>query len=284
MSEPFLVSVSDDAWRVSNAARGGDRVETLSFDDDAPVADRVAAAKARLSELGWAGAPILLAVPSPWCMCAVIATDDLERAGRRRAMAFRLEEHLPLAAEETIADFVEFGRGEALGVGAELDKVRAILEAMIDAGIEVRHIAPAPMLAAAHAVTQHPDATGVLIGDEASVAFIEVRHGKPVNWYWLGEDREALIDRVTTWETSLEQPGRLVFVDVDRSGADIRKACNGTQCTDLDGASSAQAVAVHAASILAGDASPWPGSRESRDSPPTPSSASSRRRATTCSP
>ena len=112
-------------------------------------------ARAALDALGYAGQPVLLAVPSRWCLAAMISTADLPRKDRRRAMLYRLEEKLPLAAEEVVADFIttydERPTPEvfhlAFGVCCAVETLRPVIDALEADGIPVRHACPAALLA-----------------------------------------------------------------------------------------------------------------------------------------
>ena len=59
-----------------------------------------------LKAASYDGESVLLAIPSAWCLCDPVATTGLPARNRRQAMAYRLEEKLPVAAEEVVADFI----------------------------------------------------------------------------------------------------------------------------------------------------------------------------------
>src|SRR5687768_5808645 len=95
-------------WRVAAAQPSGDvqfhDIELPSTTTPDQTAEAVAVA---LGSLGHrAGNEVLLALPSDWCLSAGIEISDLPKKDRRHAMLYRLEEKLPLAAEEFTADFV----------------------------------------------------------------------------------------------------------------------------------------------------------------------------------
>src|SRR4051812_7997769 len=120
----FILFLRDTDCRVAAVSVGGrtGRFKTIATDATAPAdaAPRIASA---LRTLGRRNEPALLAVPSAWCLAARISLDGLPR-GDRRAMTFRLEEKLPVAAEDVVADFIIDRDGRrALGVAVRIDRL-----------------------------------------------------------------------------------------------------------------------------------------------------------------
>ncbi|MEI7837033.1 MAG: hypothetical protein WCK05_11585, partial [Planctomycetota bacterium] len=175
------------------------------------------------------GSSVILALPSAWCLSATVSTDGLDRSSRRRAMGFRIEEQLPIAAEDAAVDFVMADDDTAMGVCAEFAKLEAIVAALEAAGLKVRHMCPAALLAAAAAVDEHGDVDAVLIsGDdepaevaEAGYDFVELRKGKPIRWWWLAQDAAAIQDRLVAWAAPGGGTKRLALIGPD---APMRKA------------------------------------------------------------
>ncbi|MCY2926018.1 MAG: hypothetical protein NT031_11370 [Planctomycetota bacterium] len=226
MSEQrHLVFVSDEAWRLGVALASGP-VTTAA---DATLEARAAAIKEHLAALGDVGSSVILALPSAWCLSATVSTEGLDRSSRRRAMGFCLEEHLPIAAEDVVADYVTADDGTAMGVCAEFVKLEAIVTALEAVGLRVRHVCPAALLAAAEAVKEHGHVDAVLIGGagepgepaEAGYDFVELRKGKPVRWWWLGPDAAAIQDRLSAWAATAGEAKRLALIGPD---APMRKA------------------------------------------------------------
>ena len=127
MPHNYTIFVSDDGWHIASAC--GDESQTIpvSFGDAVTLESRAEATRQALSAAGWAEQPVVLAPASPWCLSAAISTDGLERGGRRRAMAFRMEEHLPISTEEVVFDYCENSGAHAMGVCGELKKLKAVV-------------------------------------------------------------------------------------------------------------------------------------------------------------
>src|SRR5438270_158805 len=100
----FILFPHDATWRVGIVDAGG----TPRF-EDAPLAASPAESALHIADhlrsAGYRGEGVMLAIPSDWCLATRIAVKDLPKRDRS-AMIFRLEEKLPLAAEEFVADFI----------------------------------------------------------------------------------------------------------------------------------------------------------------------------------
>src|SRR4051812_46687104 len=114
------------------------------------IAGAVAAA---LKAQGYRGEGVLLAIESSMCLCAPVRTEGLPTKHRRRAMTYRLEEKLPIAAEDVVADFIEGGPAadaEALGTCVRRTALAPMVEALEESGVAVAAICPASLLALQH--------------------------------------------------------------------------------------------------------------------------------------
>src|SRR4051812_48698086 len=137
--KPVILFAGDAAWTLASARHSvqvpaGPSVSPESF------AANVAAA---LRLMGYRGGPPLLALPSSWCLAATIDVSGLPHQDRKAAV-YRLEDALPLAAEEVAADVVASpDTRRALGVCVRVDRLRHILDALDAAGVNVQTIAPA---------------------------------------------------------------------------------------------------------------------------------------------
>ncbi|MFP4215155.1 MAG: hypothetical protein ACLFVH_04445 [Phycisphaerae bacterium] len=219
MSRSVVIFAAESGpWRVGCQTAQGPTHRDVSIAPDATSAETAGAIAAVLGEIGCDDQPAVLAIPSEWCLAAEISTDDLGRGGRHRAMTFRLEEHLPLSAEDMVADFVEARKGSALGIAAELGRLTEWLDALGSAGIAVGSIVPMALLAARAAAREVGAVDAVLVaqpsheGDgPATVDWIELHKGKPVRWRWFADDRSALREAVAELDRQ-DDPSRVVLV------------------------------------------------------------------------
>src|SRR5688500_4342021 len=172
----ILFASHDGPWRVAVDVALTD----VPAEPGAPV-ERIAELAAGVTRrAGYRGEPVILAIPSAWCFAASISTTDLTRRRDHRARLFRLEEKLPLAAEEVVADFIDAGE-RSLGVCARLDQLRPVVEALESQGVAVESVAPAALLAV-QAASQASACGVVLVAEAGAVSVITLRDGRPVAW------------------------------------------------------------------------------------------------------
>ncbi|MEM9420561.1 MAG: type II secretion system protein GspL [Planctomycetota bacterium] len=105
------------------------------------VAEALAIVKEQYAAIG----PLILALPSHWFLAATISDDGLLRRQRQQGMIYRLEEQLPIDAEQFTADFVE-SSGDAMGIALLHDRVKPILEALEAEGLTIAHVCPTGLL------------------------------------------------------------------------------------------------------------------------------------------
>ena len=256
MKTHWCIFVGPDHWRVATVRAGHVVSESASFPPEASVDARVEALRTCLASQGYTDAPTVLACPSAWFLCAAFSTDGLERARRRKAMAFRMEEHLPVAAEDLVADFVEVG-GSALGVCGELATLKPLIDAMESRGICVRHISPQALLAAAQVVDQLSDVDAVIsrFGAAEGGDLIEIRHGKPTAWAWLADDGAESRQRLAAWEAAQQTKAKVAMLACSHPVEEFGTALRIDQVKlpmALD-----DAAALQAARVLEQSASPW---------------------------
>ena len=267
MSEHYLLFLDDLAWRMARVQESHVLVSSIPRSHEATLEDCVQTLKQHLAQTGYAHQPILVVLPSSWCLCATISTAKLDRGGRRRALGFRLEDHLPISAEEFVADFVDTGADETLSVAAELERLGNVVHALETAGIPIRHICPAALLAAAYAVDAHSEVTAVLLATAHAPAdvsspprpiwdLVELRKGVPANWWWLAEDADALRRCLAAWTASTEPPRRLAVIGPDSSRLrDILPP--DVEPLFMNDVDPDQAAALQGAKLLETAASPW---------------------------
>ncbi len=266
MTGPVVIFLGDGPWRVGLADAGGARVEAAALPEGAePTPQTCAAAvRDRLAEAGYAGGPVVLALPSAWCLCATVSTDDLGRGGRRRALAYRLEEQLPVSAEDFTADYAAHPDGHAaLGVAAETAPLAAAVRALEEAGVEVRHICPAALLAGAFAAQGRGESAGALLaarGTNGQAAprydLVRVWGGEPVEWWWLADDAAAAGGRLKAWAGEDEPPRGVAVVDTE-AAKPATDAANGLAWEPVPDVDADGAAVRRAAALLDGTASPW---------------------------
>jgi len=185
MAKPtFILFASDTAWRVGTS---NSLVEIPI--PSAATPDQIASAAANsLKQLGHGASPVTLAIPSNWCLCASIRTDDLPKADYK-SLLYRLEEKLPWPAEFITADFIRQGES-ALGVCIKTDRIRPLIDALEAHGIPIQTITPTALLAAA---VESPSQPSLLVLESFDhVDLLVMQDGKPAAWSVATQDESDI--------------------------------------------------------------------------------------------
>lgn len=280
MSRPteqrFVLLPGRETWRIARVREGDVDWHDLDAGPDVSLEDRAASVARTLSSLGHDGGALAICLASSQCLCAEFATDDLERTGRRQAMAYRMEEHLPVAAEEVVADFLDTRPGRAMGVCVWIEPLRPMLDALAKHDVQVRSLLCEALLAAGAAVTLDESIDAVVYrrgveergGDETvartsraaetggdgavgSWDVIEIAGRKPVQWWWFADDREEAIEHVRALAADRDEPLRVAVFGVDELEDEAGIAWRPMR------ASPDEAVAARAAKVLQDAAPAW---------------------------
>lgn len=171
----------------------GSEVDVREFEwpDLAPTAsggdvpgDAADAAAGALGTLGYDGRGIALGLGSDRVYAARIASDGLPRKGRRAALLYRLEEHLPLDAENLTADFLPASGGRTLGVAVETGATRQVLDRLAAVGVQVEAVCPTALLTLWQVMEGLQEkADFFLLGAPDHADVFRVSDGGPLSWY-----------------------------------------------------------------------------------------------------
>lgn len=163
-------------------SRGTSYHEIPCSADDTPEHKAKAAGKV-FSEANYQGEPVVLGIGANDCLAAAFPHEGRRMARDRKAMSYALEEFLPLAAEDSVADYIVFN-DHALGIAIEIDGIKPLVASLQDEGIRIQSIVPVSILA----IQQHKP--GPLVADREVVAWqnngtidvLRVHRGKPELW------------------------------------------------------------------------------------------------------
>jgi hypothetical protein len=184
---------------VSHSAGAGASTLAVDVPQGATAVDAATLAVQALRSTAPAAASVTLAWPSAWCLCAEVAADDIPRASRQTTLVYRLEERLPLAAEEFVADFVAAPDETALGVAAELRLLEPVVRAIEAAGVDVDVISPAALLAgqAYLASVELHDCDLLLFPHAGQIELLVLDDGRLAGWDLLPADAEDVAIEVS---------------------------------------------------------------------------------------
>jgi len=190
---------------------------------------------------------------SAWCVGFTANATDLRQ---RRLLEYQLEDALPLAAEQFVADFLVDG-AHVLGIAAEVARLEPLVSALERRGLRVQSIAPAALLAAgpALAATNGGAARLVILQEDDGVSVFRV--GRQVqDWRYLPAEGAALARHVTV--EALQAAGRLParLVNVPPEFAAPLSGIDQVSCEAESGAPFAELVRQGAAAVLGGRQTP----------------------------
>lgn len=185
-SRAAVIFMQDTGWRVGlGGGSNGVELIDLIVEPNAPLAQVAQQVGRVLDEHGGRRSGAVLALPSQACLCALISLEGLPKKDLAQAMLYRLEEKLPLAAEDVVAQFVSL-ENEAFGVCTSRDSLSAVVQALGAAGIEINGICPAALLALQHLLASSGPCDVCVWRQEGKSELFLLREGKPVGWYQMG--------------------------------------------------------------------------------------------------
>ncbi|MEM9916313.1 MAG: hypothetical protein AAF911_15265 [Planctomycetota bacterium] len=203
--------LGEDTWNLGLADANGVRVVELSaFPKQASIQTKVDAAIAKARQAAARLGPLVLGLPSTWCMSATVSTDGLQRRQRRQGLIYRLEERLPINAEDFTADFLPPAPGSdpgsyateattavnVMGIAILHEWVNSIIDALGSAGLTVAHVIPTACLAHTkhkeQELSDRPYQLTALGTSSSCCDFILAIKGTPIRWHVTPSDPQAL--------------------------------------------------------------------------------------------
>lgn len=213
---PWLIQLESGKYRCTPV-----RLEASSGDERWIEANDPDAAAAAMQEAGYGGEPVLLAVPSEGCLCAAVVLTSRRLVRNRQALAYALEEQLPLAAEEMVCDFVTQGT-TALGVAVEPATLKPIVRSLETAGVAVTTVTPSALLILDQLRRRDclpADGLVVLIRQDHCDCFVTAGQ-KPQQWRYLSVDpvslRREVAVHLMAGDPARESPLPVTIAAVDR--------------------------------------------------------------------
>jgi type II secretory pathway component PulL len=222
----------------------------ILFADELPAARAIEALRAR----GDARGPVVLALPSRACLAATIDAAGLGRKDRRAGI-FRLEDKLPVAAEDVTADLVRAGTS-ALGVCTATTRLKPDLDALELAGIQIQSIVPAALLVS-QALVPDDGAYVILIGDGDAVDVVAVEAGVPIAWAWSGASIDDIQLQIDLLSDHFRATPRLLAVQLKDVLYDSLRDGTGRHLATRIDAKADELAAKTARRITDGRIAPW---------------------------
>ncbi|MCC7406888.1 MAG: hypothetical protein IT442_02375 [Phycisphaeraceae bacterium] len=283
-----ILFASDDAWRLAVLLNDqSPRYANVPPPSNAEQADTPEFLSERISQTlrailseaapDLAAAPIdaVLALPASWCYSAKVSTEGLPRGSRHtQPLLYRLEEKLPLPAEDVTADFQVHGP-VARGVTVASTRLGPLLSALEKHDVHVHTITPTALLVAQGVISSvahdsSPDTPRLMLlgdGDEVDLILLGAmphpngHAGRPwiEAWHHLPCDANL----VSQWVNlqCLRQPASMPQIEA----IGLPPVFRASLCrrypgllAGIDNGATTQDMATHAAAdILADRDSPW---------------------------
>lgn len=256
---PFIIHMGDDGWQIAALTSGRPWFKSVNMPQDA-TPDQVSQQLAdALAQNGYSGQGVALALRSDLCLCATIDTDGLPRKNARQAMIYRLEEKLPIAAEETVADFVTVN-GKALGVCVQTEKLAPVVEALEQRQVHIEIISPTAILAMQHKLTS---ATGnendiFLWHHDRNLDLFALAGAKPISWRLLTQyNDDDLAMHLGIQATGATAPLRVAASGVESTTLNRIAQMPEVQTSGSDHQSMSTAATLAANQIVTGKQTAW---------------------------
>jgi type II secretory pathway component PulL len=265
------IFVEPSTWQVALPGDGAPRFVDLPVGEPADHASAAAQLAQLLQERDCLPCSIMLALRSDRLLAARIDTEDTPRRQRHQALTYRLEEHLPVAAEDCIADFIEHDAA-TLGVCSELAPLQTMVDALEAEDLHVHGIVPKAMLAAQHLLATHtlPDEALLVWGDASSTDIMLLSGRRPTDWRHAPGDAHHVLLAINAVLLHRPQPPEVVLVSSSSALTERIRDEVDPDVVSLEVEDPREAASRFAVRILEGTASPWINLRRDHLAPPEP--------------
>jgi len=254
----WILLEEETGYRIATVnARGTTFREVPAAPEASPEELAAATAKA-LEENGYRGGMLSVALGPKSCLAATIPHEGRSMTRDRKMMTFASEEHLPLAAEEMVADFVVFPE-EALAVSVEVAQIGPLVDALEKAELPVQSVAPLPLLALQQQMNgvAAKERLVVVWQHEDALEFFEVTGGRPRSWKTLPADPGVLVRELQLLALTGQEEFHVQAYSLDRPLLDAVRALPEVRDLSADSIPMAEAAAAVAARQLRGHVQGW---------------------------
>lgn len=252
----YILLAGESSWRLGVVRDGEVETHSIDLSEANDIAQTAQTIRQMLDREGYNGEAILLALPTSWCLCALINTQDTPRRDRQRTLTYRLEERLPLAAEQMVADFHDIDDQSALGVCAILDRVQPWIEALEACGVAIHVVCPEAWLAVQDLIQSHPPCDGLALYAENHVDLFFLEDGKPVQWLRSACDADELRWHLQTRQIASGQGLKLLVVGSYQAYMNTLYGMEGLETEVIENADLAECACRAADRLLNGQAEP----------------------------
>ena len=213
----WLIACRADAYRFGQATDDAEMRESPGGTPDA-----VETLAAALREAGYAGEPTVLAIPSSWCLPTQVALASRRLTRNRQAVAFALEEQLPISAEDLVFDSLTHDT-QVFGVTADTRMLLPLVRSLEEAGIQLVSLTPIAFLLLEQLDRRRelPRDGLVLMSDGEVCNLFEFKARRPVRWQSMPHDAAIIARDVGAWLLARDddEVGGVTLVNVSEAGS-----------------------------------------------------------------
>lgn len=212
----WILFQSANSIRAATVLNGACNWLDVEFAIDSPDAEARTTFVSALEKSGYQGQGTTLLLSSEQCLAATFPAHTRGAAGRGEALSFALEEHVPLAAEEMVADFLHAGP-HVVGVGVDRNRIFELVERLQQAGVMIESITPAALLAHAQLPTSGHSEHAYLIvwqnQDTIDLLLVASRH--VTRWNTLPAEADCLAIELRQLEHENKLPKLVLACDLN---------------------------------------------------------------------
>jgi type II secretory pathway component PulL len=269
LTPTIILFAGDSTWQIAAIADGKAEWANVPLPENSQPSDIAAALAKSLVSIQYESQPSILFIPAQWCLAATIQTGTVSKSDCK-AMLYALEEKLPHAAEELVADFVTIpmnahGAQRALGVCVRTDLLQPLVESLEAAGVAVQSITPTSLAAIQSLQTSADNSKRIFICSErtdasktgdSSIGVLAVEAGSLINWALLPKSASDIKLHLEMNSQGFEEDWKCEAIGVDPAFVESLQRGLGKHIS-LRTESILGAAAVFGEAILAGTQKPW---------------------------
>ena len=258
MSATFVILAAPETqtWHVARVNASECRIVPVEgTESHESFAERIATA---LQGLKYSQESTLLAIPSSMCLCASVDNTGLRQRSRNSGLLFRLEEQLPIAIEEMVADFID-GESHSLGVATLIETASAMINSLESLGIAIASICPTALLIADEFLRNFGDSEkldGAVVGLDTQINLLIFRARRIVEWACFPVQPSTLRMYLRYAAMQGEEPLQLSAIGIDETFRNEVMSVPGILWINHSSLTPFELAARSAERILAGETQP----------------------------
>jgi len=253
-SHPLLIELDTQRWAIHSFDENTWQISNVDASVDQSPDTITDALRTVLKSINYRNEPAVIAVRDEWCLSEPVA--DSSGKPTQQTMLYALEEMLPIAAEDVVADFLQ-NKSPTLGICVDLAHLRTPFDILRSASVNIKAICPRALLALQQRMQTQPAPAGTdLVWQEAQrVHLFHLEDGKPVTWQTGSLD--DLSNRLNLYCLNRNEP---LAIHIEADSDELKKIADAIPDVSVTGQSDLaleDALRPGAVSIASHQARPW---------------------------